>query len=129
MRIIRKLFLGLVLLIGLGAKTAILVVEFAKMLHEQGKSVFDATIESVRLRFRPILMTALSFVLGVVPLVIATGAGAAGRRALGTAVFGGMLMATLAGIFLIPVSYVVVQRFNDWIWPKDSPKQAGGRRT
>jgi HAE1 family hydrophobic/amphiphilic exporter-1 len=63
-------------------------------------------------------MTALSFVFGVVPLVIATGAGAAGRRALGTAVFGGMLLATILGIFLIPVAYVVIQKLNDWIWPK-----------
>ena len=109
--------IGLVLLIGLASKTAILLIEFAKQHHEQGHSIVDSAVVAARLRFRPILMTALSFVFGVVPLVIATGAGSAGRRALGTAVFGGMLMATILGIFLIPVSYVVIQKLNDWIWP------------
>jgi HAE1 family hydrophobic/amphiphilic exporter-1 len=109
--------IGLVLLIGLSSKTAILLIEFAKQHHEEGNSIIDSAVVAARLRFRPILMTALSFVFGVVPLVIATGAGSAGRRALGTAVFGGMLMATILGIFLIPVSYVVIQRLNDWIWP------------
>ncbi len=109
--------IGLVLLIGLASKTAILLVEFAKQHHDEGHSIIDSVIVAARLRFRPILMTALSFVFGVVPLVIATGAGSASRRALGTAVFGGMLMATILGIFLIPVSYVVIQRLNDWIWP------------
>lgn len=103
--------IGLVLLIGLGAKTAILVVEFAKMLHEEGMSVFDATMESVRLRFRPILMTAFSFVLGVVPLVVAVGAAAASRRSLGTAVFGGMIAATGMTLFITPVLYRVLQGF------------------
>jgi HAE1 family hydrophobic/amphiphilic exporter-1 len=109
--------IGLVLLIGLASKTAILLVEFAKQHHEQGHSIVESAVVAARLRFRPILMTALSFVFGVMPLVIATGAGSAGRRALGTAVFGGMLMATILGIFLIPVSYVVIQTLNDWIWP------------
>ena len=103
---------GLVLLIGLGAKTAILVVEFAKQLHEQeGKSVFDATMESVQQRFRPILMTAFSFVLGVVPLVIAVGAASASRRSLGTAVFAGMLAATVMTLFVTPVLYRLLQGF------------------
>jgi HAE1 family hydrophobic/amphiphilic exporter-1/multidrug efflux pump len=101
--------IGLVLLIGLGAKTAILVVEFAKQLHEEGQSVFDATIESVRLRFRPILMTALSFVLGVFPLVIAVGAASGSRRSLGTAVFGGMLAATVMTLIVTPVLYRLFQ--------------------
>lgn len=101
--------IGLVLLIGLGAKTAILVVEFAKMLHEDGMSVFDATMESVRLRFRPILMTAFSFVLGVIPLVVAVGAASASRRSLGTAVFGGMLAATFMTLFITPVLYRLLQ--------------------
>jgi len=110
--------IGIVLLIGLASKTAILLVEFAKQHHEEGHAAVDSAVAAARLRFRPILMTALSFVFGVAPLVIAAGAGAAGRRALGTAVFGGMLMATILGIFLIPVSYVVIQKLNDWIWPK-----------
>ncbi len=105
--------IGIVLLIGLASKTAILLVEFAKKHHEAGASIRDAAIEASRLRFRPILMTALSFVFGTVPLVIATGAGANARRDLGTAVFGGMLVATFIGILLIPVFYVVVQKITE----------------
>jgi HAE1 family hydrophobic/amphiphilic exporter-1 len=101
--------IGLVLLIGLSAKTAILIVEFAKQLREEGKPVVEAAVEAARLRFRPILMTAISFILGVIPLVIASGAGAASRQSLGTAVFGGMLLATVAGVFFIPLLYVAVQ--------------------
>jgi HAE1 family hydrophobic/amphiphilic exporter-1 len=102
---------GLVLLIGLSAKNAILIVEFAKQLHEeQGKSLMEAATEAARLRFRPILMTAFSFILGVIPLVIASGAGANSRVSLGTAVLGGMLMVTVGGVFLIPVLYLVVQK-------------------
>ena len=104
--------IGLVLLIGLSAKSAIMIVEFAKQLHGEGKSVAEAAIEAARLRFRPILMTAFSFILGVIPLVIASGAGAASRRALGTAVFGGMIAGTVLGVMLIPMLYVVVQRFS-----------------
>ncbi len=106
--------IGLVLLIGLSAKSAILIVEFAKQRRAEGKPIIDAAVEAARLRFRAILMTAFSFILGVVPLVIASGAGAASRQALGTAVFGGMLVATVFGVFLIPVLYVVVQRTSDW---------------
>ena len=107
--------IGIVLLIGLSAKTAILIVEFAKQLREEeGLATLDAAIEAARLRFRPLLMTALSFILGVVPLVIASGAGSGSRRALGTVVFGGMLLATVLGVVWIPVFYVVVQRFRDW---------------
>jgi HAE1 family hydrophobic/amphiphilic exporter-1 len=109
--------IGLVLLIGLASKTAILLVEFAKQHHEQGHSLWEAAVAAARLRFRPILMTALSFVSGVIPLAIATGAGSAGRRALGTAVFGGMLVATILGVFLIPVFYVLTQRLADSIRP------------
>ncbi len=101
--------IGLVLLIGLSAKSAILIVEFAKQQREAGTPVIEAAETAARLRFRPILMTAFSFILGVIPLVIASGAGAASRRSLGTAVFGGMLVATVAGVFLIPVLYVLVQ--------------------
>jgi len=105
--------IGIVLLIGLASKTSILLVEFAKQHHEEGHSIFESAVEAARLRFRPILMTALSFVLGVVPLMIATGAGAHSRQALGTAVFGGMLLATILGVFFIPVFYYVVQKIAD----------------
>ena len=101
--------IGLVLLIGLSAKTAILIVEFAKQLRESGKSMTDAASEAARLRFRPVLMTAVSFILGVMPLVFSRGAGAASRVTLGIAVFGGMGLATVLGVFFIPVLYVAVQ--------------------
>jgi HAE1 family hydrophobic/amphiphilic exporter-1 len=106
--------IGLVLLIGLSSKSAILIVEFAKQLRAEGKSIIEAASRAARLRFRAILMTAFSFILGVVPLVIATGAGANSRQALGTVVFGGMVAGTVIGVFLIPVLYVVVQRFSEW---------------
>lgn len=109
---------GLVLLIGLSSKSAILIVEFAKELRRSGKSVVDAAVEAAKLRFRPILMTAVSFILGVLPLVVATGAGAASRRSLGTAVFGGMIAATAFGVFLIPVLYVVIQKMSDRVGKK-----------
>ena len=107
--------IGIVLLIGLASKTSILLVEFAKQYHESGHSILDAAVEAARLRFRPILMTALSFVLGVYPLVIASGAGAVARQALGTAVFGGMLMATILGVFFVPVFYVFVEKVAERI--------------
>jgi multidrug efflux pump len=101
--------IGLVVLVGLACKNAILIVEFAKQLQQEGKSRFEATQEASRLRLRPILMTSLAFILGVVPLVIAQGAGAEMRRSLGTAVFSGMLGVTLFGIFLTPVFFYVIQ--------------------
>ena len=103
--------IGIVTLIGLAAKNAILIVEFAKLRREEGKSMIDAALEAAHLRLRPILMTSFAFILGVVPLLIASGAGAASRRALGTAVFGGMIAATLLAIFFVPVLYVVIERF------------------
>ena len=100
---------GLLTTVGLAAKNAILIVEFAKHLQEQGKSLIDATLEAVHLRLRPILMTSLAFIFGVLPLAMSTGAGAASRRAIGTGVFGGMLTATLFGIFFVPLFYVLIR--------------------
>ncbi len=105
--------IGIITLIGLSAKNAILIVEFAKLRRQQGASLADAAEEAARLRFRPILMTSFAFLLGVLPLVVATGAGAASRRALGTAVFGGMATATVLGIFVVPALYVLIQRLAD----------------
>jgi multidrug efflux pump subunit AcrB len=105
---------GFVVLVGLACKNAILIVEFAKSRREEGVSTYEATLEACQLRLRPIMMTSFAFILGVVPLMLATGAGAEMRRTLGTAVFAGMLGVTLFGIFLTPVFYYVIQRFNDW---------------
>jgi hydrophobic/amphiphilic exporter-1 (mainly G- bacteria), HAE1 family len=102
--------IGLIMLVGLAAKNAILIVEFAKAKHEQeGQSLEDAALESARLRFRPILMTAFAFILGVVPLMLASGAGAGAQNVMGTAVFWGMLVATALGVFLIPGNFVFVE--------------------
>ena len=105
--------IGLVVLVGLASKNAILIVEFAKQLQDQGRSCLEAAVEASRLRLRPILMTSLAFILGVVPLALATGAGAEMRRALGTAVFWGMLGVTAFGLLLTPVFYVVVRGFSE----------------
>lgn len=110
--------IGFVVLIGLACKNAILIVEFAKQQEEAGKSRWEAAVEACRLRLRPILMTAFSFILGVIPLLVATGAGAEMRQALGTAVFSGMLGVTIFGLFLTPVFYVVLRRFS-----RDSRKE------
>jgi len=104
--------IGIIMLIGLVAKNAILIVEFAKQKHEEGLELLEATIAGAKLRFRPILMTSFAFILGVVPLVIASGAGANSRHALGTSVFGGMLLATCFGVLVVPTLYVIFQRID-----------------
>jgi multidrug efflux pump len=100
---------GLITIIGLGAKNAVLIIEFAKDLQAQGMSVIDAAIKACHLRFRPILMTSLAFILGVLPLVIASGAGSASQRAIGTGVMGGMVAATSLGVVFVPVFFVVIR--------------------
>jgi len=104
---------GLLTTIGLAAKNAILIVEFAKDRLEQGMGLIEATLEAARLRLRPIVMTSLAFILGVVPLAIATGAGSAAQNAIGIGVLGGMLSATLLGIFFVPSFFVVVKRLSN----------------
>jgi HAE1 family hydrophobic/amphiphilic exporter-1 len=112
---------GLVILVGLSAKNAILIVEFAEQLRDRGMSVVEAAIEAARIRLRPILMTSLAFILGVLPLVVATGAGQVARRSVGTAVAGGMFVSTFLNLLFIPVLYVVVQTLR-------SRFGAGGKR-
>jgi HAE1 family hydrophobic/amphiphilic exporter-1 len=111
--------IGLITLVGLAAKNAILVVEFARQLEGRGRSLYDALIEACRLRLRPFLMTALAFIFGVVPLAIATGAGAEMRQALGTAVLSGMIGVTILGLFLTPVFYAAIRS-----WFTRQPKAA-----
>ncbi|MGD9634550.1 MAG: efflux RND transporter permease subunit [Pirellulales bacterium] len=105
--------IGVVLIIALASKNAILIVEFARELRNHGKTILEAAVEAARLRFRPILMTSFAFILGIFPLVNATGAGAASRQSLGTAVFGGMLAATILAVFFVPVFYVFMQRISE----------------
>jgi len=103
--------IGLVMLIGMAAKNAILIVEFARAQTEQGKSPVEAAMEAARQRFRPILMTAFSFIFGILPLLFATGAGAEARKVMGMTAFSGMLVATLVGVVLVPGLYVIVERY------------------
>jgi HAE1 family hydrophobic/amphiphilic exporter-1/multidrug efflux pump len=114
--------IGLVMLIGLAAKNAILIVEFAKLEYERGRPLIDAAIEGARLRLRPILMTSFAFVLGSAPLALATGAGSGARLVLGTAVVFGMTAATMIGIFIIPVFYVLVQTLAERLLGKPAPQ-------
>jgi len=107
--------IGLVMLIGLAAKNAILIVEFAKVRMERGMPIRQAAIEAAKLRMRPIVMTSLAFIVGVFPLVLATGAGAGSRNAMGTTVVGGMVLDTALGVFIIPCLFVVVEEFSEWI--------------
>jgi HAE1 family hydrophobic/amphiphilic exporter-1/multidrug efflux pump len=107
--------IGLVTLIGLSAKNAILIVEFASQQYHQGRPLVESAIEAARLRFRPIIMTSMAFILGVLPLVIATGAGAASRRSIGTGVLGGMLAATFLAILFVPLFFVLIGKMNQWM--------------
>jgi hydrophobic/amphiphilic exporter-1 (mainly G- bacteria), HAE1 family len=116
--------IGLVMLIGLSAKNAILIVEFAKAEYEGGKSLIDAALSGAKQRLRPILMTAFAFILGCVPLWLASGAGAISRQVLGTVVIGGMLAASLLAIFFIPVSFDVIERFGN-LFCKDTEQKPG----
>ena len=117
---------GLLATIGLSAKNAILIVEFAKELHDNGKDLIAATIEAARMRLRPILMTSLAFLLGILPLAISTGAGAGGQNAIGTGVMGGTFAATALGIFYIPIFFVVVTRVFSFRW-KWKPSRRRGK--
>jgi len=104
---------GLVMLIGLSGKNAILIVEFAEQLRQRGLSITEAAIEAARIRLRPILMTSFAFILGVLPLVLATGAGKNGRQSVGTTVFGGMLAATTLNLLFIPILYVTLRTLQE----------------
>ena len=110
--------IGLVMLIGLSAKNSILIVEFAEQQIEHGKTVIEAAIVAAELRLRPILMTSIAFILGVLPLYFATGAGALGRHSVGTAIVGGMVLSTVLNLFFIPVLYVVVKSLPQQILPQ-----------
>ena len=103
---------GIVTIIGLAAKDGILIIEFAKALREQGRSIKDATIEACRMRFRPIVMTGLAFVFGVAPMIIAAGASAKSQQALGTVVMGEMIAVVILALLMVPIFFVTVQAFN-----------------
>jgi HAE1 family hydrophobic/amphiphilic exporter-1 len=113
--------IGLVLLVGLGAKNAILIVEFARENRAKGEGIVEAAVHAARTRFRPIILTSLAFILGVVPLLAATGAGAGSRRALGTAVFGGMIGVTVLGLLFTPMLYCIMQWIDETIFRR-APK-------
>jgi multidrug efflux pump subunit AcrB len=119
--------IGLILLVGLIAKNAVLIVEFAALQRRQGKAIREAAIEAARLRLRPVLMTAFSFILGVLPLVLSTGAGAASRVSLGVAVFGGMLIGTVLGVLVVPSFYVVFQGISEWWQPVPAVAASGDK--
>jgi HAE1 family hydrophobic/amphiphilic exporter-1 len=106
--------IGLVLLIALSAKNAILIVEYARDLRAHGRSLAESAVEAARARFRPILMTSFAFILGVAPLVVASGAGASARKSIGITVFSGMIASTCLAVLFVPSFFVIVQRFEEW---------------
>jgi HAE1 family hydrophobic/amphiphilic exporter-1 len=115
--------IGIVLLIALSAKNAILVVEFAREARLAGKSIVDSAVEAARERFRPIVMTSFAFILGVLPLVLATGAGANARISIGITVFTGMLSSTCIAVLFLPATFVIIQRFEEW-WAQSGKQPA-----
>jgi multidrug efflux pump subunit AcrB len=118
--------IGVVTLIGLAAKNAILIVEFAKLNRESGMPIIESAVEAAKLRLRPILMTSFAFILGVVPLFMASGAGAASKQSVGTVVLGGMLTATVLSVLLVPALYVIIQGLSERFGGhKTTPPAAG----
>ena len=117
--------IGLIVLIGLGAKNAILIVEFAKTRYDRGKALDEAALEGARLRLRPILMTSLAFLLGVLPLAFSSGAGSIARQTMGTAVMGGTTAASVIAIFLIPVTFYVVGRVSGRSKARNRERETG----